>query len=474
MADKKIDYNMVTIVTLFIGSMAIRLLYLFTERDFWHDESFTYLFSKESLTFISISNDVHPPLFYYITSIWQHISTNEIFLRSLSLIFFVMFFVMLYIYLDRYHAKTTTVMTLAFVSFSSTMVYYSTEYRNYMFGMFLVISQFYLFRRLIEKHDKRYYWSFVVISGLMLYTHYFTGFILLVEFVYIFFKDYRILKSYFLDAYINIGILSMPLMYYFYNTLPKMQSMWFEEIDFVSLISTISYQFVLPDTLSYMMAFLIVSSIIMLTYGLISTKVEKIYPFLFVIPVFFVWVMSQATPVYHHRFFLFYAFGLYITIAIIITNMIEHKSRWVSYTGILYFALILFLLVMSTTRLPESSQTELSEAQAILKQELNPDSHYVFIHNSPFSQSPMKYYFRDWNVENLLNTHLTKKERFTAGGSVIKDREIIHESREYDCYDGCIFFEEKNNNIVYPEKIYYDGGGLIVYKQEIKKNWRFL
>jgi len=461
MAGRMKPETVVILLIFFIG-MVLRILMLFTPQDMWHDPAFTYEFSEMPIKYILDSNDVHPPLFYIFTSIWQMFSTDEMFLRSFSIFCYIGFFFALYKYLIKYTSIIITLITLTFISISPTIIFYSLEYRNYALGLVFVIAQVYYFRRYIETKDSKEGYFYILFSLLMLYTHYFTVFLLVVEGLYLLWKHRLALMTIFLEAFILIGIGSIPLIIYFIRTLPKMHSMWFKDITILSFISTLSYQLFPPDTISSL-HIIFIMVFVCLWIGSFFLKLQPIFHYIvFFIPVVLVWIISQAYPMYHHRFFLFYSFALYIIIAQVIETYATHeKLDWIGHLFVIGF-IVLFLV--SFVKLPETLPTELHDSQLELKNALDKDGRYVFIHESSFSQTPMKFYFRDWNIIHYLNTGLTKKERFTAGGAVIQDWEIISDDDEIFCFDACIYIKEKGRYISdSDDKIYYDDGGLIIY-----------
>ena len=450
------------IYLIFVVGVVMRIMLLFQPNDMWHDASFTYLFSQEPVSYILDSNDVHPPLYTLFMKLMISMSSNEFFIRATTLITYIAFFFVLYKFLKKNCSSLTTLITLVLISLSPTMILYSIEPRNYMLGMVFVIAQVFFFKTYLETGDTKQGYFYVLFSILMLYTHYFTVFVLVVEGLYLLYKHRLKLMTIFLEAFILIGFLSIPLIIYFLRTLPKVHSMWFKDITLISFISTLSYQLFPPDTLSSAHAIFFIL-FICLWIASFRLKHHPIFHYMmFFIPVVIVWAISQIHPLYHHRFFLFYSWAFYILIAQVIEIYIQNKKwNWIAY---IFGGVLVTLLFISFLGLPATLPTELNEAQQQLKNVLDKDSKYAFIHQSPFSQTPMKYYFRDWKTFHFLNTTLTKKQRFTAGGSVIKDWEILNSNDKVYCYDGCIFVEAKANQIFDADDIiYYDNGGLIVY-----------
>ena len=447
------------IVLIFILALFLRLFFLFTEpQDMWHDASFTYLFSKEPVSFILDSNDVHPSLYYILMKGFLLISDNEQFLRCTSILFFSCFFWALYFFLRRNLDWKTGIITLFMVSVSITMIHYSLEIRNYMLGMFFVVMQLYYFFEYIYWKRPKQAWLFILFSILMLYTHYYTMFVLGVEAIYIIWK----LKDRIMD-FTTIGMwitfFSVPLVIHLIRTLPKMQSMWFNDITLLSFFSTFTYQLMLPETITswHLVFFIFFTGLVF--YYFYKTKPEPFYYMFFLIPVGMLWLISQLSPLYHHRFFLFYAPALYIIIASTISYYWERNKH----LGLVLYLIFGLLFAYSSGMYDKAITTELHDSQLVLKNYLDPNLEYTFIHRSPFSFTPYSYYFRDWNVHNMLDTNLNKIERFTAGGSVIKDYQIIINKNLINCYDGCYYIHENWLPIPEDSTFIFNEGGLVVH-----------
>jgi len=449
-------------ITLLVFFYAIffRISKLFEPYDMWHDASFTVLFSQEPIKYILTGNDVHPPLYYLIMRLFLLISDNEVYIRLTSVLFFSIFFWLLFNFLNKRFTQLTTIFTLMILSFSTTMIFYSLEPRNYMLGMIFVLLQVDSFLKDIMNGKKILSGKFILYSTLMIYTHYFTVFILLSEFLYIIYMKKKELILKFIHNLGYILLLSFYLIIYFLVSFYKVESMWFDKIDFVSLISTFSYMIHLPDLLNLSVIFLFIGTLPFLLHFLIRRERNKFYLIILLTPIIFVFLISQFHPLYHHRFFLFYSFAFYIIIAKTITYYFLNLKGY--YQNVLFVIFIIAVVLINSftlTLYDDSMDRELYEAQLELKEEIFfKNKEVIILHTSPFSQTPLKYYMRDYNVKNLLKTNLTKRQLFSAGGSVIKDYEIVNQ------VEGKHFVVTESSKYD-SGRIIYTKGGLIVYEK---------
>jgi hypothetical protein len=255
----------------------------------------------------------------------------------------------------------------------------------------------------------------------------------------------------------------MPLLYYLIVSLDKLQEFWFKDIGLNSLVSTIPYQFVQPESLTtYHIIFACIVLCIVAISFFINIKNRLFAYALFFVPVILVWLISQSTPMYHHRFFLFFALGLYLIIAQVFDMMLQH-NKFIKSVGILLLVFSLYFLSYSFHYMTENPTDDIFKSTDFLKNRINKTDKIYFVHVNTFTQTPYKYYFRDYpNVKHYLSNNVTDKELFTAGGSIVKPEERITSSElpEHFYYiTDTIHFQNESDNVI------YDNGGLIIWQR---------
>jgi len=175
------------------------------------------------------------------------------------------------------------------------------------------------------------------------------------------------------------------------------------------------------------------------------------------IPVFIAWLFAQISPIYHHRYFLFGGMFFIILFAWGFDRIIAK----VYFKKIVTCVVILLILGIGALGLPilfKDQTYVVGESANFIMNENKDKTDYAILHTSTFSQTPYKYYFRNYNVTNYLLTNLTTKQLFTAGGSAIKDHEIVGDN----------FIEEYNETRLYIASdrlirdVVWESGGLFV------------
>jgi uncharacterized membrane protein len=437
-------------------SLFLKLYLIQDNRDFWHDESFQYLYSEKETKFILDSNDVHPPLYNLMTKFFLWLGINSIeWLRYTSVVFSLFFLTGFFGMIYEFFNKRTAMVSTTLLAFSYTYLYYATEFRNYSFVLMLTVFQIYYFNKQL-KEGKGILW-YLIFSVLMIYSHYLSALIILVQLFYLLLFDYVIPnqnKREILQSWVWLFALSMPLVLYAARTFPKIQSFWFNNIDIISLLSTFFYFLAPPTETIY--GFGLFYVLLLGTMIYYRKKINPIYVqfcLYLVMPVVIMWGISQVFPFYHHRYFLFGGIGFFVLVAWGIDKIAE-KFKDIHHFFIGFWIILVWLNLSSFT---SSFNHEISDSAIALQNQTMNQTDIIIIHTSTFSQSPYKVYLP--YADNYLITNLTEEQLFTAGGSVVEDYEIIRKITE---------MKSKNlfavsDRIVFDE-IIWSKGGLYVTK----------
>ena len=448
------------LILLVVFALILRFSYI--DRDFWHDEAFQLLYSEKPVSFILDSNDVHPPLFALFSKVLLSVSHSIIFLRSVMILLSLLFLWAFYGTIKEIFDSKVAFYALIFISVIPTYTYYSSEFRPYIFVLLFATLQIRYFNRLLFKSSWQNSLIFVGLSLIMLYSHYLSGLILLSEALYSFLVRKPIVREMCLT-----GLLCLPLAAYLINTLPKIQTFWFKNIDFHSLLSTFSYLLVIPTDKIVGLSIFVYGLII---FGLIKYRKDldsKIIQFIIylILPILTMFVISQFFPFYHHRYFLFCGIGIFVLLGWVTNKIALHKKDYE--LGII--AIFAILIIFSQRPVINSLNTELLDSAVFFYNYTdNNTENYILIHESQFSQSPFKVYFP--GKVHLLKTNMTRDQRFTAGGAVIEDYEIISTENDLmqDITDFQVYFENHSvylvSNRIGNGELVYDEGGVFITK----------
>lgn len=455
--------NLFFLIAILFLSFIIRLDVLDNPRDFWIDESYQYAISQKSVSFILDSPDVHPPLFNLFTKLLLTLGIeNYLALRFIMVILSVIFIYAFYSTVKELFGNGIAINSTILISFSLTFIYYSTEFRSYIFALIFVVLQIKYFNRVLNTEGKYSIFYCMLFSLLMIYTHYMTGLILITQILFLTMNWKKIkyfAKSDLFQLLFFLFCFSVPLLIYMIRTLPKVQSFWFKDIGLVSLVSTFYYIITPPIEIAsvYLIFFLLLFLGLIAFRKKIDLKLKQFIYYLF-FPVILMWVISQIFPFYHHRYFLFGGLSIFILLGWVFKQMDSITKDF----GYIFIGIYLLMLLVSYPSFIDSFNTELYESSVYTSvyMDLQDFEEVVFIHQSTFSYLPYRYYFP--NHEHYLITTLTKEQLFTAGGSPIDFNYLKNDTQG-------IFQDDKTYLAISNEKIYveliYETGGLYVTKK---------
>lgn len=200
-------------------------VYRLGAQSIWLDEGLSILFARPDLGQLLsklITDDIHPPLYIVTLHYWMLMAgDSEFAVRFLSASFGVLLVPLVYRLAKDLVSPTGRVLAEAelaglaaaiLVALSPFLVYYSQEARNYIAVAFWVtLASWSLWRALLGR-GRRWWWLYAVTSALALYTHYYAGFVLLAQALYLSlgWRDWRRVWRPFLLAVAGMCILYLP------------------------------------------------------------------------------------------------------------------------------------------------------------------------------------------------------------------------------------------------------------------------
>lgn len=145
---------------------------------FWFDETFTLWTVRAGLPsmFRLLALDTHPPLHSLLVWGWRAIGgENELWLKSLSIIFGLGTIAALYGFTRELFGARTALLAAALLALHRTAVYFSQEARSYGLLWLLLLLAAWTAWRWIERGQRRDAVLFVLSATAALYTHYLAG-----------------------------------------------------------------------------------------------------------------------------------------------------------------------------------------------------------------------------------------------------------------------------------------------------------
>jgi hypothetical protein len=154
-------------------------------QSYWADEALTvyevHLRFSAMLTTVA-NTETTPPLYFIIAWAWAHVlGTGEAALRSLSALAGIAVVPIAYLGGRDLVSRRAGVIAAAFAAFNPFLIWYSQEARAYMLLMTLTAASFLWFIRAEREPSRRNIVWWAVFSALALATHFFAGFLVAPE-----------------------------------------------------------------------------------------------------------------------------------------------------------------------------------------------------------------------------------------------------------------------------------------------------
>jgi uncharacterized membrane protein len=180
---KKYFSSPILVAFIILMGLIVRLYDLDGE-SIWTDEGHAIYVSSLDIGELIEENsrDNHPPLYSLILHYWMKLGPNTAYyLRLLSVIFGVLAIFLIYKVGEDLLDKNTGLISAFFLSLSVFHIHFSQEVRSYALVVVLILLSFFLFIRLIKNPKPNYLILYIVVSSLLVYTHFLGWFVFLTQ-----------------------------------------------------------------------------------------------------------------------------------------------------------------------------------------------------------------------------------------------------------------------------------------------------
>lgn len=389
------------------------LLYL--TQSLWRDEAFSVWIAQDSLGQLiqRTSGDFNPPLYYILLHFWlQVFGKSEIALRSLSVVFFIIFLGVVYVFAKKlFKTKQDDVFTTLFMALNPMLLYFAFELRMYSLLVLIATTSMYFL------YTKQWKW-YVVATALGMYTQPFMAFVILAQSVYL------LLTKNFKQAIINgVGILLLylPWIPTLITQFKASGPMWMYPVDGVTFTSVLGNVFFgyegTPGNLWWVMQLFslgFLGSVFWLwKQKRIRNEVLFFATWVFV-PLTVVLLISLVKPIYVHRYVIFTGVAEVFLLQLFIHAL--HKrgvQKYIQVGSILTLVIINFGIV--TFHRKVNLQKPFNEIRA----QLQPND--VVYAQTPLIYYETLYYTPDTTAVFLYNPDKIVPPRYVGSGGMPRE-----------------------------------------------------
>lgn len=165
---------------LFALALALRLWHL-GKQSLWMDEGFSVWVASHSLheIMLLLPSDAHPPLFYLFLHFWMRFGRSEAFLRLPFAFISAFSAVIIYKLGQKYYSQTIGLLSGLFWAVSLEALRSDTQVRMYGIATCFGLIATWYFLKAYENSSFSNWLKYFLTGVLCIYTHYFTGFILI-------------------------------------------------------------------------------------------------------------------------------------------------------------------------------------------------------------------------------------------------------------------------------------------------------
>jgi uncharacterized membrane protein len=228
------NYRNILILVLLLG--AFLRIYGLGEESFWLDESDTVEYTRFSVPEIIegtyVDSTLLPeyfgkgagsaPLYYIMTNYWTEIfGLNEFNLRLISALFGILSIYLIFLVGKELFNEKVGIIGAFILAINHQNIFFSQEARMYSMLVALVLLTMLSMLKALSSNKTKYWVVFVIGNAALLYTHYFSFFILLFEAVYLLIhlqKDKKLFKQMFFSG-LGIFLLYLPWIPALFNQL---------------------------------------------------------------------------------------------------------------------------------------------------------------------------------------------------------------------------------------------------------------
>ncbi len=348
---KSIEKNWILIyVAVAIANLVTKFWSLPAESMF-NDDAFSAFYAQQPLKnlFHTLLHDRNPPFYFILLHYWIKIfGLGSIYLKGLSVLFGTATALILLKIASRYINKTAGIIVSFLYLFSNWWIIVSHELRPYSLVGFLTALSFYLFLNTIHRRRMSNLAGLAVSNVLLLFTHYMTFFIPIVQLIsaFTYRKKNKTGFKYFIISQLIALVIYLPWIRIVLTNIPEKGGFWLGVPDFNTFMSVIinySIYFKLWRIHMFLAILFIVLVILNKKYKLLKPVFNPQLMILlllwYALPILVDYFLSQYVPVFRIEYTLYTSLGLFLFLSLVFSTIRMYEwLRLILVVGFLWYS----------------------------------------------------------------------------------------------------------------------------------------
>lgn len=413
---KKESLTFIIIPLFMVVSLIVSVYTLFNQSLILDEAQSLWVATKSVPGIIAyIATDVTVPLYILILHFWLQIfGVSVTSARALSLIFFVVSLPIIYLIAARHTNKRIALLTVALYSLSPFIIWFSFEARMYSLLLLIACISHYFFLKMLDNDGERGDVGYFFSTLFGLYTHYFYVFLIFSQIIYLvlftvknkpqeisltkYLKDKKsFFINFFTPLFLAFALFAPWILFFILNGVASNTQPLIPGADAYNLFQTVInflFGFQASAIQSILIALWPLSVVpIFLIFSQRKEEVQFKNMLYFIsvtfIPIFTVFLISFAKPIFLTRYLIFTV----PTFFILFSWILFHLSKQISGVILTLFAFIMFGFLLFQNISNSSPIKEDYKGVANYLSIKDPSNDIIAV-SAPFTIYPLEYYYK--------------------------------------------------------------------------------
>lgn len=275
--------------------------------------------------------DQNPPLHILLLHFWMKLfGVSDLSAKAMSAFFSVLAGLVLYLFAKKHLGRIAAFFVFGLYLFSNAQQFYASEARMYSLIQFLSIGSFYFYFEIMSNPRKRMIAGLFVANIALLFTHYLTIYIFIVQFAGMFFflKTNRKAVVHYLISQVLVVLAFLPWLKIMLENIPQSGSFWNKVPNYAEFrwhvnvlmgSEKLFYVFFLLTLCSF--GLVVLNKRFRFFEDTFKSRYYYIFLLLMVLPVTLNFYVAQITPVFLNRYVLYSTLGMFLLIGYCIGSL---------------------------------------------------------------------------------------------------------------------------------------------------------